>query len=92
MYHQLVYVPPVSVYTTSSNIEELFILLTYFIYTFCVYLPTHSEFRLTLHPMFSIITEIASVYCAVRPRHFNRTGNVSSSQGQYRFVYPLKYI
>jgi len=43
----------VGVCTTSSNIQKFFILLTYFIYVFCIYLATNSEFRPIQHPMIS---------------------------------------
>ena len=41
----------ISVCATSSNIQKFFILLTQFVYTFCMYLATNSEFRPTRHPM-----------------------------------------
>ena len=55
-----------------------FIFLTQFIYTFCMYLATNSEFRHMQHSMITFITEIASVYCAVRTAALKGTVYVSS--------------
>jgi hypothetical protein len=48
------------------------------IYTFCMYLATNGEFRPLRHPMISFITEIESVYCAVRTRALSGKVYVSS--------------
>jgi len=46
-----------------------------------MYLATNSEFRPAQHPMITFITEIASVYSAVRTAALKRTVYVSSLKG-----------
>jgi hypothetical protein len=70
----------VSVCTISSNIQKVFILFTQFIYTFCMYIATDSEFRPMQHPMISFYSR-DRVYCAVRTEALSRTVYVQSLKG-----------
>ena len=45
----------VGVCTTSSNIQKFFIFLAHFMYTFCMYVATNSDFRPLQHSMTSFL-------------------------------------
>jgi hypothetical protein len=72
--------PLVTICTTRYNIQQFYFLPTQCIYVFCVDLRTNSDFPLHKIYLF-FLTEMKSVYCAVRTVSLNETDYASSLKG-----------
>ena len=51
------------------------------IYVFCIYLKTNSDLGHLQHKLICFITEMKSVYCAVRTGSLNKAVSASSLKG-----------
>jgi hypothetical protein len=63
----------VTTYTTSLNIQQLYVLPTHCIYVFYMYLRTDSDYFRTQYYLTGFITETQCVFCAVRPECVNNS-------------------
>jgi hypothetical protein len=63
------------------NIQQLYVLPTHCIYVFYVYLRTNSELCHLQHKLFGFITDMKSVYCAVRTESLNKAVCASYLKG-----------
>ena len=64
------------------NIQQFYVLFTLCIFVFCVDLGTNSYYSLYNINLSVFITEMKSVYSAVRTVSINQTDTVSSLKGQ----------
>jgi hypothetical protein len=73
---------PVTWYTNKVNIQQLYALTTLCFFLFCIYLRTNSDLCHLHHKLVVFITEMKSVYSAVRTGALNKAVCTSSLKGQ----------
>jgi hypothetical protein len=52
-----------------------------FIYVYCIYITTNTDFCLIPYKLICFLTQMKSVYCAVRTESLNKTVYASSLKG-----------